>query len=926
MIQEQISLVKVRNGEDGENGLTSYVHVAWANSSDGRKDFSLTESLGKKYEGTYTDFTEGTSTDPSKYKWIESANVFREEIDEAKQAGYEANDKAYEAKIEAESASDNANNAVSKANDASADAGFAKDTANEAKTESGQAVESANSAVNKANSAVDDAGFAKNTADEAKSIADKAGEQAGEAKSSASKAIEDAKISLEKSDSNEKTITDVSKTVDTVKGELSSKASQTDYDTLKETVSDQSTSIKQNAKDIKLKANSQDVDTLNETVKNHNTEISQNAKAIKTKADQSYVDNISGEVESISTAVEQQAGRIETVSSKTDGNTTAIGKIESSYDGLKSTVSEVKDDVETAGGKISTLEQNLSGFKTTVQNEKADQSYVDNISGEVETLSTTVEQQAGKIETVSSKTGGNTTAIGKIESSYDGLKSTVSEVKDDVKTAGSKISTLEQNLSGFKTTVQNDKADKTTVTQLADQWQQTTDLVDGHTSQISSLGDNINLRVKKNDVINQINISDESILIDSAKTHITGKTTIEEGVIDTAYIKDAAITSAKIKDITADKIKAGEVSGLILTSLSETGRFSVEGQHATLENTDTGWKTDIYDNGIYTYNPDHSLRARFTEDIVNSNKFGTSSYNVYLATGGLDGVEGEAAGGEVRAVLYTQNIEDGEDVGSKYEYTYRPFRGEGMVGSYVNLNTAIPGSNNMYLRVPSGKEVKITRIGTVDDFQDIRAKDGYFGSIMQESSDANNFYIGANGEVRMTSRSGYNGGNTVYRDIRAQDARIASILQKDSGTNFYLGTGGKLRVTSRAGYNGGNTKYKAVQASGFENKSIVDIKTDITKRQEKALTCVNATDVYNYKLKDDVSRGITKNHIGLIIGDGYNTPDCVKNDDGTAIDIYAMTSVAWKAIQELSDKNETLNNRISDLQSEIDILRKETTI
>ncbi|WP_061840090.1 tail fiber domain-containing protein [Tetragenococcus halophilus] len=415
-------------------------------------------------------------------------------------------------------------------------------------------------------------------------------------------------------------------------------------------------------------------------------------------------------------------------------------------------------------------------------------------------------------------------------------------------------------------------------------------------------------------------------MIDSAKTHITGKTTIEEGVIDTAYIKDAAITSAKIKDITADKIKAGEVSGLILTSLSETGRFSVEGQHATLENTDTGWKTDIYDNGIYTYNPDHSLRARFTEDMVNSNKFGTSTYNVYLATGGMDGVEGESAGGEVRAVLYTQNIEDGEDVGSKYEYTYRPFRGEGMVGSYVNLNTAIPGSNNMYLRVPSGKEVKITRIGTVDDFQDIRANDGYFASIMQESSDAGNFYIGANGEVRMTSRGGYNGDATVYRDIRAQDARIASILQKDSGTNFYLGTGGKLRVTSRAGYNDGDTKYKAVEASGFENKSIADIKTDITKRQEKALTCVNATDVYNYKLKDDVSRGITKNHIGLIIGDGYNTPDCVKNDDGTAIDVYAMTSVAWKAIQELSDKNETLNNRISDLQSEIDILRKETTI
>ncbi len=365
----------------------------------------------------------------------------------------------------------------------------AGEKADEAKTESEQAVKSANSAVDKANGAAEDAGFAKDTANEAKSTADKAGEQAGEAKSSASKAIEDAKSSLEKSDSNEKTITDVSKTVDTVKGELSSKVSQTDYDTLKETVSDQSTSIKQNAKDIKLKANSQDVDTLNETVKNHNTEISQNAKAIKTKAEQSSVDNISGEVETLSTTVEQQAGRIETVSSKTDGNTTTIGKIESSYDGLKSTVSEVKDDVETAGSKISTLEQNLNGFKTTVQNEKAN---------------------------------------------------------------------------------------KSTVTQLADQWQQTTDLVDGHTSQISSLGSDINLRVEKDDVINQINVSDEGILIDGKNTWITGDTKIDNAVIDTAHIKDLAVSDAKIASISADKLTAGSINTSKIDVVAEEGQKSVK--------------------------------------------------------------------------------------------------------------------------------------------------------------------------------------------------------------------------------------------------------------------------------------------------------------------------------------------------------------
>lgn len=106
-----------------------------------------------------------------------------------------------------------------------------------------------------------------------------------------------------------------------------------------------------------------------------------------------------------------------------------------------------------------------------------------------------------------------------------------------------------------------DKADKTTVTQLANQWQQTTSLVNGHTSQISSLGDAINLRVEKDDIINQINISPESILIAGQKVHITGQTTIDSAVIKTAHIADAAITNAKIGSLSADKVTVGTLNG-----------------------------------------------------------------------------------------------------------------------------------------------------------------------------------------------------------------------------------------------------------------------------------------------------------------------------------------------------------------------------
>ena len=56
-------------GEDGESGKTSYIHIAYANSADGKKDFSLTESENKLYIGQYTDYIEEPSTDPSDYAW-----------------------------------------------------------------------------------------------------------------------------------------------------------------------------------------------------------------------------------------------------------------------------------------------------------------------------------------------------------------------------------------------------------------------------------------------------------------------------------------------------------------------------------------------------------------------------------------------------------------------------------------------------------------------------------------------------------------------------------------------------------------------------------------------------------------------------------------------------------------------------------------
>lgn len=69
----QITFTNVLDGEQGPagaDGLTYYPHTAWANSADGKIDFSITDSTGRRYKGDYSDTNVNGSTDPTKYKWV----------------------------------------------------------------------------------------------------------------------------------------------------------------------------------------------------------------------------------------------------------------------------------------------------------------------------------------------------------------------------------------------------------------------------------------------------------------------------------------------------------------------------------------------------------------------------------------------------------------------------------------------------------------------------------------------------------------------------------------------------------------------------------------------------------------------------------------------------------------------------------------
>jgi phage minor structural protein len=91
-------------------------------------------------------------------------------------------------------------------------------------------------------------------------------------------------------------------------------------------------------------------------------------------------------------------------------------------------------------------------------------------------------------------------------------------------------------------------------------------------SKLSVQADQINARVEKNGVIAAINLSSEGVRIDGAKTRITGQTLIDNGVIKTAHIGEAAVGTAAIANASISKAKLQ--NAIIGTAQIENGAIT----------------------------------------------------------------------------------------------------------------------------------------------------------------------------------------------------------------------------------------------------------------------------------------------------------------------------------------------------------------
>lgn len=103
----------------------------------------------------------------------------------------------------------------------------------------------------------------------------------------------------------------------------------------------------------------------------------------------------------------------------------------------------------------------------------------------------------------------------------------------------------------------------------------------------------------------------------------------------------------------------------------------------------------------------------------------------------------------------------------------------------------------------------------------------------------------------------------------------------------------------------GNTG--VVYAKNFNNTSLENIKKNITKFND-ALEIIKNSEIYEYNFKTE--KDTDKKHVGFVIGDKYNTPNIVKSSTGEAIESYTMSSINWRALQQVIERLEIVERKI----------------
>lgn len=460
--------------------------------------------------------------------------------------------------------------------------------------------------------------------------------------------------------------------------------------------------------------------------------------------------------------------------------------------------------------------------------------------------------------------------------------------------------------------------------------------------------DNINLRVvEKGDVVNQINISPESILIAGNKVQITGQTYIENGVIENAKIKDLSASKLTAGTIDASLINVTKINASNITtgtlSADRIGANSITATHISISSlsalsgnlgTLTAGVIDAAVVTVKNINASNITTGTLSADRIAANSI-TATHISVSSLSALSANLGIVTAGTINAAtvniininaasittgtLSADRIGANSITADKINATsldlfsndsYTNIRSDGMrlqskahiiFGPWIDVNGNRRSTQGVYIGGFGGgtKHVALTRSNGTTFL--LRAEDGMdYGANQNVSIGALNLYD--NVHFWESARVHGNLINEGYVAFGGGIQESSIQYDKSAGTMNFRVPGG--RSGSYFWFN-----QRAISEGSFDSRSKLSLKNVKGRYEGNALREIINTDIAEYSYKNDPKR----RQLSPIIDDineikKYHLPDII--NDGESVNLYAMGSLSWLAIKQLAQKLEKIEEKL----------------
>lgn len=356
---------------------------------------------------------------------------------------------------------------------------------------------------------------------------------------------------------------------------------------------------------------------------------------------------------------------------------------------------------------------------------------------------------------------------------------------------------------------------------------------------------------------------------------VDGSITASHINVDNLFASTAFINKLKAQSISANQISGGTIDGVTFTSKGTVGNISISNGTIAIDNGKTGTSNVSVklDKGELTFNNAYSSANIRYEYVGGANYLTILSQDAMrLFTFGYQEFEANKFTFRGPLQLFTNNdnpekVLDFQESESIFIDKYGNFRG-GPSSSSLATWSIKDADQQVRLLMGVGKGSNSST--------DYRVYGGAHHSFYQNNRKIVGFYGGGDGYY-----------NSAI--VNFQDEAIMK-FQADGGA-------GKFQFVNLNG-----SQWKPLEAGGFNNKSSFIWKTDIKNYEDDALSIIKNSDLMTYKSKPedtDVDLATLKTHVGLI---AEFAPEIVRSEGGYGVDLYAMISVAWRAIQQLAYK------------------------